>query len=82
MFVIFQRIMLVTDGLKIGTVLPRIIYLCRFYYKPKQGQTGLKIEITSHKNIGDVALLYIRKNIMVICYLLGVGAENWHYVAT
>jgi hypothetical protein len=56
--------------------------LCRFYYKPKQGQTGLKIEITSHKNIGDVALLYTRKNIMVICYLLGVGAENWHYVAT
>lgn len=56
--------------------------LCRIYYKLKQWQTGLKIEITIHIRIGDVALLYILKNIMVICYLLGVWAENWHYVAT
>lgn len=46
--------MLVTDGLNIGTVSPRIIYVG--FNKPKQGQTGLKIEITSHKSIGDVKI--------------------------
>jgi hypothetical protein len=32
--------------------------LCKIFYKLKQRQTGLKIEITNHIRIGDVALRY------------------------